>query len=199
MRRELVVLLGMYAGFVACSTGEEPREDMDALIDSLSLDVPVDLVAECPPVPEGAQEVLFAGVFANSPPLRPGDAEFPEDFCSPSTDWYARAEGHGRSSLLRDFVWWEHYCVDGGELVAEGYFEDSSGDRLNWDALIRPDSVPPPVPFVTFSGSFSFTGGTGRYAGLRGEAVVDAEQLGDAAPGRPAGTTAAALCGWLSE
>lgn len=116
-----------------------------------------------------------------------------------ATRSHARAEGHGRSSLLGDFVWWEHYCVAGSELVAEGYFEDASGERLNWDARIRPDSVPPPVPFATFSADFTFTGGTGRYAGLRGEAVVDAEQLGDAAPGRPAGSTAAALCGWVSE
>lgn len=60
---------------------------------------------------------------------------------------------------------------------------------------IRADSVPPPIPHATFSGEFSFTGGTGAYGDVSGTAIVTAKQLGDAAPGRPAGSTLAAVCG----
>lgn len=173
---------------------------MAALVQSLNLDPSVDLDVDCQPLPAETQRVLFAGVFVNQPPIRPDDPEFPPDFCPPETRFYARAEGQGNSSVLGEFIWSEHYCaLPMGELVAEGNFEGANGDRLNWDARLRADSVPPRIPFATFSGEFTFTGGTGPFAGVSGEAVVAAKQLGDAAPGRPAGTTAAAVCGWIKD
>jgi len=195
-----LVALALFVGGVglsACSRHPQPV-DMAGLVQSLNLEPPVDLDVDCPPLPPEARRVLFAGVFANQPPIRPDSSEFPSDFCPPNTQFYARAEGRGNSSVLGEFAWSEHYCaLPMAELVAKGHFEAANGDRLNWDARIRADSVPPPVPFATFSGNFTFTGGTGPFDGVAGEAVVAAKQLGDAAPGRPAGSTAAAVCGWI--
>lgn len=179
--------------------GTGPRVDMETLVQSLGLDPPIDLSVECPPLPSGTQQVLFAGVFSNSPPIMPGTPAFPSTFCPPTARFFARAEGRGNSSLLGDFVWVERYCtVPPGRLVAEGSFHTLGGDSLTWEAQVQFDSVPPPIPFATFKGTFTFTGGSGAYAGASGKAVVRARQLGDAAPGRPAGSTAAAVCGWLS-
>lgn len=194
--RQALMTLAVSAGLASCAGTEQPV-DMEALVRSLNLDPPIDLDVDCPPLPPEAERFVVAGVFANTPPTRPGSPDFPAAFCPPNTLFYARAEGHGNSSILGEFVWSEHYCtVAGSDLVAEGFFEGTSGDRIDWDARIRPDSVPPPIPFATFSGSFTFTGGTGAFADVSGEALVAAEQLGDAAPDRPAGTTAA-VCGWI--
>lgn len=196
MRSTTAVALSLT--LAACS-GSEQVLDMDTLVQSLDLDPPVDLEVDCPPPPPEAHRVLFAGVFANSPPILPGAPEFPSDFCPSNTGFFARAEGRGNSSLFGEFIWSERYCaVPPGQLVAEGYFEGVGGDRLTWNARIRFDSIPPPIPFATFSGEFTFTGGSRAYEGASGEAVVAAKQLGDAAPGRPAGSTVAAVCGWLS-
>ena len=197
--RSTLAAAALSLGLAACSGGERPI-DMETLVRSLDLDPPVDLDVDCPPPPPDAQRVLFAGVFANSPPILPGAPGFPSDFCPSNAGFFARADGRGRSSLLGEFVWSERYCtLPPGELIAEGSFEGAGGDRLTWDARIRFDSVPPPIPFATFSGEFTFTGGTGPYEGVSGEGVVAARQLGDAAPDRPAGSTAAAVCGWISS
>jgi hypothetical protein len=173
---------------------------MNTLMQSLNLDPPVELDVECPPIPAGAQRILFSGVFTNQPPIRPPSPGFPSDFCPVDTQFYARAEGRGNSTVLGEYTWWEHYCaLPGFELTASGYFEAANGDRIDWDARIRADSVPPPIPHATFSGEFTFTGGTGPFAGTHGAANVTAKQLGDAQPGMPAGSTAAAICGWIDS
>lgn len=196
MRSTLVALLSV--ALVACSRSEQ-LIGMETLVQSLGLDPPVDLDVDCPVPPPEAQKVLFAGVFANSPPILPGAPEFPSDFCPSNAGFFARAEGRGNSSLFGEFIWSERYCtVPPGQLVAEGHFAGAGGDSLTWDARIGFDSIPPPVPFATFSGKFTFTGGSGAYEGASGEAMVAAKQLGDAAPGRPAGSTAAAVCGWIT-
>jgi hypothetical protein len=195
MRRTLTTLAVVIG--LGCGETGEPAS-IDDLVRSLQLDSPVDLDVDCPPIPAEAERILIAGVFQNSPPIRPGSADFPADFCPSNTIFYADADGHGDSSILGEFAWSERYCVvAGSDLIAQGYFAGRNGDRIEWDAHIRPDSVPPPIPFATFSGSFTFTDGTGAFAGAHGEATVFARQLGDATPGRPAGTTAAALCGWI--
>lgn len=184
-------------GLSGCGRAPEPVE-MAMLVQSLNLDPSIDLDVDCPTLPPETRRVLFAGVFVNQSPIRPDSPEFPSDFCPPNTRFYARAEGRGNSSVFGEFTWSEHYCaLPMAEIVAEGHFEGKSGDRLNWDARIRSDSIPPPIPFATFSGGFTFTGGTGPFTGVSGEAVVVAKQLGDAPPGRPAGSTAAAVCGWV--
>jgi len=179
--------------------GNDPRIEMETLVEALGLDPQVDLDVDCPLPPPQSQQVLFAGVFANSPPIVAGTPDFPSTFCPPDARFFARAEGHGRSPVFGEFVWSERYCaIPPGRLVAEGSFHGVGGDSLAWTAQVRFDSIPPPIPHATFRGTFSFTGGSGAYAGASGEAVVMAKQLGDAAPGRPAGSTAAAVCGWLS-
>jgi hypothetical protein len=172
---------------------------MDALLQSLALDPSIELEIECLPPPPEARSVLFAGIFVNQPPIRPDSEEFPGDFCPPNALFYALAEGSGNSSVLGDFIWSERYCaLPMAKIVAEGSFSGSNGDRLDWDAQIQANAVPPPIPFATFSGEFSFKGGTGPFAGTTGKGVVAAAQLGDAPPGQPAGSTAAAVCGWVA-
>jgi len=62
--------------------------------------------------------VLFAAVFANSPPIRPGALEFPSDFCPANAGFIALAQGSGNSSLFGEFTWSERYCtVPPGRLV----------------------------------------------------------------------------------
>lgn len=182
----------------ACSGDEQPA-DMGTLVQSLNLDPPVDLDPDCPPTPPDGRRVLFAGVFANSPRILKDAPEFPSDFCPANAEFFATAEGRGNSSLMGEFIWSERWCATPPfQLVARGSFEGSDGDRLNWDARVRFDSIPPPVPFATFSGEFTFTGGSGAYEGATGEALIAAQQLGDAVRGQSAGSTAAAVCGWIA-
>lgn len=190
--------VGGVFGLAGCS-GPAPPVEMEDLVASLELDLPVDLDVACPAVPADAERVMFAAVFVNDPPIRPGSDEFPTDFCPANAGFFAHANGRGNSSILGAFVWSERYCtVPPGNLIAEGSFTWTDGDRIDWDAAVQLDSIPPPIPFATFSGELTFTGGTGRFADASGEAVLVAEQLGDAPPGRPAGSTATAVCGWLT-
>lgn len=171
---------------------------MEALVQSLDLDPSIELDINCLPSPPGTRTVLFAGIFVNQPPIRPDSAEFPEDFCPSNARFYELAEGGGKSSVLGEFVWSEQCCaLPMAEIVAEGSFSSVNADRVDWDAHVQADTVPPPIPFATFSGEFTFKGGTGPFAGTTGSAAVAAAQLGDAAPGQPAGSTAAAVCGWI--
>ena len=101
MRSTLAVALSL--ALAACS-GSEHVLDMDTLVQSLDLDPPVDLDVDCPPPPPEAHRVLFAGVFANSPPILPGAPEFPSDFCPSNAGFFARAEGRGNSSLFGEFI-----------------------------------------------------------------------------------------------
>ena len=200
MDRPLVVLASGIALLApaSCGNDETPPAEMAALMESLNLDPPVELDVDCPAIPAGAQRVLFSGVFTNQPPIRPPDPNFPADYCPENTQFYARADGQGNSTVFGEFTWWERYCtLPGFQLSADGYFEATNGDRLTWDALIRADSVPPPIPYATFVGEFTFTGGTGPFAAIQGRANVAAKQLGDAPVGLPAGSTAAAICGWI--
>lgn len=194
--RSLWVLSTLVVGITSCDTGGDVA-DMATLIASLELDPSVELDVECPPLPEGTERVLFAGVFTNQPQVRPGESEFPTDFCPPETAFFARAGGRGNSTLLGEFIWSERYCAGTPRgLVAEGYFEGTSGDRLDWDAVIRGTPPASPDESMTFVGEFTFTGGSGPFANVSGNANVAAVQLGDATMNEP-GSTAAALCGWI--
>lgn len=160
----ICIVAALALGGTGCaSSGDGP--DMASLVASLELDPPVDIDVECPLVPEGAEKVLFAGVFANRPPVRPGEPGFPTDFCPDGTAFFARAEGRGNSSILGEFLWSERYCAGTPRgLIAEGSFEGTNGDRLDWDALIRGTPPSSPDEAMSFSGSFTFTGGSGPYA-----------------------------------
>ena len=194
--RTIPVVVALVAGVSGCVPGED-APDMATLMASLELDPPVDLDVECPAVPEGAERVLFAGMFTNQPQIRPGALDFPTDFCPSETAFYARAEGRGNSSLLGEFRWSERYCAGTPQgLVAEGFFEATDGDRLDWDTVIRGTPPASPDESMTFAGQFTFTGGSGAYDGASGTANVSAVQLGDATMNAP-GSTAAALCGWI--
>lgn len=194
--RSLGVISTLLVGLSGCDTADTEL-DMATLMASLELDPEVELDVECPPLPEGAERVLFAGVFANGPQVRPGEAGFPTDFCPPEAAFFARAEGRGNSTLLGEFLWSEQYCAGTPRgLVAEGHFEGANGDRLDWEAVIS--GIPPSSPdaSMTFAGEFTFVGGSGPYANGSGSANVSAVQLGDATMDEP-GSTAAALCGWI--
>lgn len=101
--RSICMVATLVAGATSCESGAAVP-DMATLIASLELDPSVELDVECPPLPEGTERVLFAGVFTNQPQIRPGEAGFPTDFCPPETAFFARAEGRGNSSLLGEFL-----------------------------------------------------------------------------------------------
>jgi len=189
------------SGLAGCGSSSRGI-DVDTLMESLNLNTQVDLDAECPIIPPGQERFVVAAVFSNQPRITPESPDFPADYCPANTRFYARAEGHGKSNRadLGDFVWREQYCaMPGFEIVADGYFEAPNGDRLNWDALVRADSIPPPQPHATFSGEFTFTGGTGVFADKTGIANIAAQQLGDAPAPGVLGSTAVALCGWIDS
>lgn len=197
MKRLLLLTLAVATtGYAAAPQADE---DMAALVRSLGLDPAVELDVECSAPPAGATAALFAGVFANQTPILPDSPEFPADFCPSGTRFFNLAEGRGNSSVMGEFVWWERYCAGTpAGLIAEGHFEDADGDRINWTARIRPTEDSPPIPFRTFNGTFTFTGGTGRFDGVFGEALVAAKQLGDSVAEDRPGSTAAAVCGWVT-
>jgi len=196
----LGIALGI-GGFAGCSSSSRGI-DIDTLVESLNLNAQVDLNVECPVIPPGRDQLLVAAVFSNQPRITPDSPDFPANYCPANTRFYARAEGHGKSNRtdLVEFAWREQYCaLPGFEIVADGYFEAPNGDRLTWDALVRADSIPPPQPHATFSGKFTFTGGTGVFADKTGKANIAAQQLGDAPAPGVLGSTAVALCGWIDS
>lgn len=198
------VMLGgaLWTGGLAGCSGSSRGIDVDTLMASLNLNTQVDLDVECPLIPPGRERFLAAAVFSNQPRITTESPDFPVDYCPEHTRFYARAVGYGKSNRadLGEFAWREQYCaITGFEIVADGYFEAPNGDRLNWDAVVRADSIPPPQPHVTFSGEFIFTGGTGVFADLTGKANIAAQQLGDAPAPGVLGSTAVALCGWIDS
>lgn len=199
-RTTALALLTVLSGCVGAPDTMQQAEPASpaALIQILGVEPPVVLDPDCPPIPLEARSFNFAIILRTSEVTRPAMPGFPADFCPPGAAFYAEPEGHGTADGLGDFEFSERLCaVPPGRLVAQGHFEFANGDRLEFAEVTQADSVPLPIPFATFTGEFTFVGGSGSFSETSGVANVVATQMGDAPPGQPAGSTTAAGCGWL--
>ena len=203
--RMTAILLGVACvGVCGCQAPEqEGVENIAGLIESIEFELPVELELTCVLPPEGTSPFVAKLIFKNAPPVRPSDPDFPSDDAPPSAVLFSTVTGEGGGTHLGRFGYSErYYGIPGFRIVAEVAFVAENGDELYATALAQAGpTIPPPFPNATFTGQFTFTGGTGRFDGARGRASISAQQLGEEPlPGMPPnipGSTAVVLCGWI--
>lgn len=197
-----LVLTIFFSGITAAQS-VQTADNIEAVIESVSFDLPVELEVTCILPPEGASPFVAKFVFKNAPPVRPSDPDFPSDYCLPNAALYSTAKGEGVATHLGRFEYSERYCgMPGFRIVADIVFTTETGDELYATALAQAGpTFPPPFPHAAFTGEFTFTGGTGRFEGAKGRASISAKQLGNQSdPNMPTnipGSTAVVLCGWI--
>ncbi len=187
----------------ATAQSEQPAANLLALIESVEFELPVDLELNCVLPPGGTTPFIAKLIFKNAPPIQSSDPDFPSENAPPNAVFFNTATGEGVGMQLGKFSYSEkYYGVPGFRIIAEVFFADEKGDELYATALAEAGpTIPPPFPNATFTGQFTFTGGTGRFVGARGRASISAQQLGekplpDMPPNIP-GSTAMVLCGWI--
>jgi hypothetical protein len=199
----MMITLGVAFVAAGCRTTEPRVEDIATLIESVQFELPVELELTYMLPPEGTSPFVAKLIFKNSVPVRPSDPDFPSDDAPPNAVLFGTVTGEGMGTQLGRFTYSErYYGIPGFRIVAQVTFVAENGDELYATALAQAGpTIPPPFPNATFSGQFTFTGGTGRFVGARGRASIAAQQLGEEPlPGMPPnipGRTAVALCGWI--
>lgn len=182
---------------------EQTAGTIKALIESVEFELPVELEPTCVLPPEGTTPFVAKLIFRNAPPVRSSDPDFPSDGAPPNAVLFSTVTGEGVGTHLGRFSYSEqYYGIPGFRIVAEVAFVAENGDELYATALAQAGpTIPPPFPNATFSGQFTFTGGTGHFEDARGRASISAQQLGEEPlPGMPPnipGSTAVILCGWI--
>lgn len=202
--RITAIMLGVALVAVSgCRSPEQRVDSIEALIESIPFDLPVDLELTYMLPPEGTSPFVAKLIFHNAPPVWPSDPDFPSDYCPPTATIYSTVTGEGAATHLGRFDYSERYCgTPGARIVADIVFTAKTGDELHATALAQAGpSIPPPFPNATFTGQVTFTGGTGRFEGARGRASIAGQQLGDEPlpdmPPNIPGSTAMVLCGWI--
>jgi len=204
MRITAMLLCVSLVGVCGCRTPEQEGVDHIAeLIESIEFELPVELEQTCVLPPEGTSPFVAKFVIENAPPLRPTAPDFPFDNAPPNAVLFSTASGEGMGTYLGRFAFSEgYYGIPGFRIVGDIEFRAQNGDELHATELSQAGpTIPPPFPNATFTGQFTFAGGTGRFDGARGTASVSAQQLGgEPLPGMPPnipGSTAVVLCGWI--
>lgn len=199
----MMILLGVALLGSGCRTTEPRADDITTLIESVDFALPVELELTYALPPKGTSPFAAKFIIKNAPPVRPSDPDFPSDDAPPNAVLFGTASGEGMGTHLGRFTFSEgYYGIPGFRIVGDIVFRAQNGDELHATELSQAGpTIPPPFPNATFTGQFTFTGGTGRFDGARGRASVSAQQLGgERLPGMPPnipGRTAVALCGWI--
>ncbi len=114
--------------------------------------------------------------------LVPGEYGYPNRCATGPANAATRATGEGHATHLGQITETESNCVDFSTLLltlGEFTFTSANGDRV-WGEFEGSASADPAPPNADLSCTWRITGGTGRFAGARGDGeCVDSQQLGD--------------------
>lgn len=155
----------------------------------------VEIPYACTPVPEGAQRFYAEVSFANRDIVRAPDLAGDAPPLPGLTAGISGAsDGAGSGDPTGDITFrsrWFGYRPGFVVAATRDVFVTDDGE-LHADELFAADPASSP-PNLLFEGSFTFTGGTGRYRNARGSAFSRARQLGDGVH------TAFVACGWIDH
>ena len=138
-----------------------------------------------PDATRSGYELSITQYLTNDAPLGPGEPQ-PSDHCpnAPGT-WIA---GSGRSTAVSnvfgDLTEVEVYCInaDRGELSGGiATWTDAAGDTISmsFGATLLRGFAYAPTPNAPIIGFARFTGGTGKWSGIAGDALITGRQNGD--------------------
>lgn len=188
---------------VGCRAPAQRADRIEDLIEAVPFALPVDLDWTYLLPVEGSTPFVAKLILHNSPPIRASDPGFPSDYCPSNAVFYATAKGEGAAIEIGRFVYSEKYCgIPGSRVISDVVFTSDDGNELYATALASAGpTIPPPFPHATFTGTYTITGGTGRFRNAMGKASIAGQQLGDRPePDMPAnipGATAIGLAGWI--
>lgn len=132
-----------------------------------------------------AHELFIRQELVNDAPIGPGVTQ-PSDHCpSGPGNWFAGSgRSTGTSNVFGDLRQTEVYCVNVDRSEPSGgiaTWTDTNGDtiEMSFGAKLLTGfaySVAPNAPMIGFA---QFNGGTGKWAGISGDAVITGKQNGD--------------------
>lgn len=194
MKTKPPVLFVVWTFAITCPVWGGPEQAIDQKTHSAVVDG-MRFQTECSPAPPEAassSKFVMRMVIQNSDRIRPGDPEFPSDYCPADARAFATSVGDGDGSM-GPFGFTAQWCALPGGIVwaRRDVFHTEHGDIV---ADERFESSPQPDGTLQFTGEFTIVDGTGRYRNIRGHARAAGAQLNGAY-----GRTAIVACGWFQQ